>query len=261
MTHSFNVNIAKKYGINQAIIFQHLYFWIEKNRANEKHFYDGYYWTYNSAKAFTIIFSYMTERQINYSISKLIESGLVITGNYNQSPYDRTRWYAITNLGYSMLQNCKMEEPNLENGKTENGEPIPDIKTDIKTNINSLKKERKNSNVTEDKTSFNELIENFCIGNSALEEKLKSFVQMRFRIKKELTNSGLKELLNTLVEISDGNQKNMIEIVKKSLRNSWTDFYKLKENNQKTAHETSFNMDEYESYNLFEHFNSLRQNE
>lgn len=47
MIHNFDINIAEKYGINAAIILQNMYYWIEKNRANEKHFHDGYYWTYN----------------------------------------------------------------------------------------------------------------------------------------------------------------------------------------------------------------------
>jgi hypothetical protein len=37
---------------------QHLYFWIQKNAANQKHLHDGYYWTYNSAQVFTVIFPF-----------------------------------------------------------------------------------------------------------------------------------------------------------------------------------------------------------
>ena len=48
MQHYFDINIAMKYGIQPAIILNNLYFWIEKNRANEKHFYDGYYWTWSN---------------------------------------------------------------------------------------------------------------------------------------------------------------------------------------------------------------------
>ena len=125
MEHHFNVEIAKEYGINQAIILNNLYYWISKNRANNKHFYDGNYWTYNSKKAFSELFPYLTERQIDYSLKKLIDDGLVIKGNYNKIAYDRTLWYAITKKGYSILQNCKMEDTNMLNGIYENVEPIP----------------------------------------------------------------------------------------------------------------------------------------
>ena len=108
MNHSFDAEIAKKYGVHSAIILNHLYFGIERNKANDVNFYDGYYWTYNSKETFTTLFPYMTARQIDYAMKRLINEGLVITGNYNKSADDRTLWYAITNKGYSILRNYEM---------------------------------------------------------------------------------------------------------------------------------------------------------
>ena len=82
MIHSFNINIATKYGVHSAIILDNLNYWITKNKANEQHFYDGHYWTYNSKKAFAELFPYMTERQIDYALKKLIDDGIIITGKY-----------------------------------------------------------------------------------------------------------------------------------------------------------------------------------
>lgn len=115
MIHSFNINIATKYGVHSAIILENLNYWITKNQANEQHFYDGHYWTYNSKKAFAELFPYMTERQIDYALKKLIDDGIIITGKYNTNKYNQTLWYAITNFGYSILQNCEMEQTNLSN--------------------------------------------------------------------------------------------------------------------------------------------------
>ena len=115
MIHSFNINIATKYGVHSAIILDNLNYWITKNQANEQHFYDGHYWTYNSKKAFAELFPYMTERQIDYALKKLIDDGIIITGKYNTNKYNQTLWYAITNFGYSILQNCEMEQTNLSN--------------------------------------------------------------------------------------------------------------------------------------------------
>lgn len=133
MQHSFDIEIASKYGVHAAILLNSLYFWIEKNRANNNNFYEGHYWTYNSKKAFAALFPYMNSRQIDYALKKLIDDGIVITGNYNKSSYDRTLWYAITKKGYCILQNCKMETTNLGNGFDEIVKPIPDINTDINT--------------------------------------------------------------------------------------------------------------------------------
>ena len=130
MEHSFNIYIAEKYGIPSAVLLKNIYFWIEKNRANETNYYDGYYWTYNSKKAFADLFPYLNPRQIDYALKKLIDDGLLITGNYNKVAYDRTLWYAITKKGYSILQNCEMEATKKGNGSPENVQPIPNNNTD-----------------------------------------------------------------------------------------------------------------------------------
>ena len=110
MEHGFDVEIAKEYGVHSAILLKNLYFWIQKNAANGRHYHDGTYWTYNSRKAFSKLFPYLTARQIGYAIDKLIEDGLVRTGNFSTDTLDQTIWYAITEKGYSILQNCQMDD-------------------------------------------------------------------------------------------------------------------------------------------------------
>lgn len=134
MEHSFNIEIAQKYGIKEAIMLNNLYFWIEKNKANNKHIYDGHVWTYNSCKAFSNLFPYLTEKQIRNTLDNLLKEDLIIKGNYNKLSYDRTLWYAITDKGYSILQNGQMDLPQKANGSAENVKPIPDINTN-KNNI------------------------------------------------------------------------------------------------------------------------------
>ena len=50
MKHSFEAEIACKYGIEVAVVFDMFCFWINKNEANENNYHDGKYWTFNSAK-------------------------------------------------------------------------------------------------------------------------------------------------------------------------------------------------------------------
>ena len=134
MQHSFDIDIAKDYGILEAILLNNLWYWIEKNRANETNFFDGEYWTYNSNRAFNELFPYATPRKINYALTRLQEEGLIKTGNYNQSAYDRTLWYAFTEKGKSIVQKCKMDVSNLSNGNVGFVKPIPNINTNIKPN-------------------------------------------------------------------------------------------------------------------------------
>ena len=130
--HFFNPNIAEEYGVNSAILLQNIAFWIEKNQANDKNYIEGYYWTYSSIKAFQELFPYLTARAISTALQKLEDGGIIITGNHNKSAYDRTKWYAITEKGFSILQNREMEELKSENGNSENVEPIQYNNTDKK---------------------------------------------------------------------------------------------------------------------------------
>lgn len=131
MQHSFDIDIATKYGVNCAIILNNLQFWIAKNQANGTNYHDGRYWTFNSAEAFAKLFPYMTVRQINYALQKLRDEGILETGNYNEKPYDRTLWYAFTDFGKSILQQCQMDSTTMSNAFAADVKPIPDITSDI----------------------------------------------------------------------------------------------------------------------------------
>lgn len=135
MEHHFNIEIAKEYGMLGAVLLNNILFWVEHNRANNTNFHDGCYWTYNSTAALAELFPYATSRQISYALKKLKEAGLIKTGNYNKSAYDRTLWYTLTEKGKSILQQRTIHLTNLSNGNTTVVEPIPDIKPDKKPNI------------------------------------------------------------------------------------------------------------------------------
>lgn len=147
-THAFNTNIAKEVGIECAVLLYNIEFWINKNRANNKHFYEGRYWTYNTTKAFAELFPYMSEKVIYNSLKKLIDKGYLLKGNFNQNTFDRTCWYALADkgeidipkeenpfsqTGNSISQNGKMEIPTRENDSN-----VSDKNTDKKlTDINT----------------------------------------------------------------------------------------------------------------------------
>lgn len=95
MTHHFEVEDAKKYGIPKAVLLYNLRFWLQKNVANKKHVHDGYVWTYNSAAAFAEIFPYMNAGSIKNWLLELEKDGIILSANYNESSYDRTKWYTI----------------------------------------------------------------------------------------------------------------------------------------------------------------------
>lgn len=152
MQHSFNTNLAEEYGILEAILINHMWFWIEKNRVNDVNYFDGNYWTFNSTRAFNELFPYVSEKQIKYALKHLREEEIIQIGNYNKNALDRTLWYAFTEKGKAIVSNCPMDrtkENNVHETKENNPlsqivRPIPYINnTDINTDI-KLNKEKKN---------------------------------------------------------------------------------------------------------------------
>lgn len=92
----FDSSIAKEYGINVAVILNELCFLIEQNKENNVNFYDGKYWVLSSIKDWSNLLDYMTINTIRRTLKRMEKDGLIVTGNYNQSKYDRTKWYALS---------------------------------------------------------------------------------------------------------------------------------------------------------------------
>lgn len=96
MEHSFDIKLAAKYGILEAVIIKHFQFWLAKNKANQIHFHDGKYWTYNSIDAFQKLFPYASYDQIRRALERLRKKGVLLTGKYNKERYNHTIWYSLS---------------------------------------------------------------------------------------------------------------------------------------------------------------------
>ena len=127
--HYFQSALALEFGIEGAILideFQHQISW---NTANEKNFHEGRYWTFNSMKAYEKKYPYLNSSKIKRTINSLIQKGILVKGNFNTNQYDRTNWYAFTDMGLSIVQNCYIDELKMTNGRVKNGRPIPTTNT------------------------------------------------------------------------------------------------------------------------------------
>jgi len=146
---NFNQFLAKEIGVEEAIMYSNLEFWVTQNEANESKiaFKDGEYWTYNSVNAFNKLFFFWTPRQIQRILKNLEDKGYIESKNYNKAKYDRTKWYRCVSKKVEMtISACKNDfsqtrksiSPNGEmeytercNGVHQTGEPIPDYKQQI----------------------------------------------------------------------------------------------------------------------------------
>ena len=170
MQHHFDVELAQRYGAEEAILLNHFEYWIELNRANGENYYDGRYWTFNSMKAFATIFPYMSEKKIRNALKHLQDEGIIVTGNYNKQPWDRTLWYAFTDYGLSICPFGKMDDSEKANGHSQKGEPIPDNNPDNnpvnKENTLSIERVQKKDRGTVKLGEF----ENVSLSNSELKK-------------------------------------------------------------------------------------------
>jgi len=136
MNHSFDVEMAKTFGVDEAVIIENFRFWIAKNKANGRHFYDGRWWTYNSSKALAELFPYWSPKQIERIISKLKTAGVLLTGHYSQNAYDRTNWYTVLEDALPQTRETISKKPTSP--FPESGEST---RTDVNTDVNTDKGE------------------------------------------------------------------------------------------------------------------------
>lgn len=137
MHHYFNTEIAKEVGVNAAIILENIAHWVFRNQVSNKNHYDGHYWTYNSNAAMTELFPYMNARQVRYALDSLRKTGLIITGNYNKSRYDRTLWYTVSDACAEKYFPEIIHLSKTSNETDESVQPIPDINTNNKPDNNT----------------------------------------------------------------------------------------------------------------------------
>ena len=221
MKHIFDVDIATEYGINAAILFENICYWIKQNEANETNFFDDDYWTYNSHKAFGELFPYLSKRQIETALTKLIENGMIKTGNYNKLAYDRTLWYALTQKGKCISHFGVMETPEKRNGLPQNVTPIPNINTDITPNKKQqIKKERKPN-------SYDEILSS--VENEDLRGLYYEYIKMRKLIKSPLTDRALIMLINKVNELEPYDEERQKKLLETAIMNNWKSVYPLKE--------------------------------
>ena len=99
MTHKFDSELAEKVGIEAAIIYDNICFWIAKNKANAKGFINNHYWTYNSWEAWQKLFPYMKKYTIKTALQNLKDCGLIDweTGLNPNNKWDKTAYYRLLN--------------------------------------------------------------------------------------------------------------------------------------------------------------------
>ena len=238
MQHHFDVELAKQYGMVEAVLLNHFEYWIELNRANGKNYFEGRYWTFNSMKAFAEIFPYLSEKKIRNALKNLQDAGLIMTGNFNKSAYDRTLWYAFSDFAESILPKRQMEVAEKANQNIQKGEPIPDNNTgdypgDYPGNNNphnppegeqqKPKRKRKSDSAEEVETA----IKAFGYPEST-NERLREWLEVRSAKRTPNTVSAIQKCIKNLPEMAKKSQMGIDAYLDQVIMRGWAAFYEIK---------------------------------
>ena len=140
MKHYFEVNVAKEVGVNAAIVYENIAFWVKHNANQGKNLREGVHWMYATQKELSEQFDYLSIKQVRTALEKLEEHEYIKTGSFNRHGYDRTTWYTITEKAESICPKGEEHLPSEANDEPKKaigfdlvGATIPYIKKDNKT--------------------------------------------------------------------------------------------------------------------------------
>jgi len=162
--------VAVQVGVEKAIILQMLDYYIDLNRKNERNFHNGHYWTYNSAKAWAQLLPFWNARKVAKLLRELEADGYIITDQLNKAEWDRTKWYALTERYYCILDDTK--KCNIEG--TQSGQ------SNIHNLDNRMSKKCNIDSTQSGHSSINTVIDNSKERSSKAARVSKKFVKPTF---------------------------------------------------------------------------------
>ena len=241
MIHFFSDEVALEVGINGAIMLNHLHYWVKKNADNEMNYHDGYFWTYNSIAAYKKQFPFWSEKTIYRILRELEVNGYVKTGNYNQSAYDRTKWYALTEKSVKLLKSTIGQEyKNSQDNATET--TLTDCQNEITQSDNAHLDKLYKSTLYKNKHKERPINKHSANCSPALAEALAAFAEHRKKLKKPMTDYAKKLLINKLQKLAKTEQE-QIAILNQSIENGWQGVFPLGgERKQKQAKQSAADM-------------------
>lgn len=116
-------SLALKLGLNGAIFLQQVHYWISMPTARER---EGRRWVYNSLPQWQEQFPFWSEDTIQRTIAALEKQGVLLSGNYNERSFDKTKWYTID---YEVLDALEVTPPprKTKRASRESASPSPQL--------------------------------------------------------------------------------------------------------------------------------------
>lgn len=127
--------VAERYGPEESIFLHLIVSLVRNNKANNRNFRDGRWWTYNSLSAWDAEFPWWSTKQIRRIITSCENQGALLIGEYNTDRRDRTAWYSPSDELLALYQedwtdkctcpNGQMHVPERADSRAQMGTTIP----------------------------------------------------------------------------------------------------------------------------------------
>lgn len=100
----FYSNVAEVVGTNAAVVLEHLREIIRGGECLGVKTHNGKKWARMTLSSITYMLPFLSEKQARAALEKLTEVGLVLKGNLNDTPFDHTNWYAVTERAEQLMR-------------------------------------------------------------------------------------------------------------------------------------------------------------
>lgn len=155
--HSFDVDTAKKLGVEKALILKEMQNIAEYKENNDIDMSEGYAWVYYSAKGLSQKFPYFNPKSISRWMLELERDGYIISEYKSSDKRDRVKWYALQKEDNCISQNeecsisqneeCNNKDTTLSKHTTQSKENIIE---DLEPPTDIASKEKINASAEDD---------------------------------------------------------------------------------------------------------------
>jgi hypothetical protein len=111
LTLSFNVGIANRCGVNAAIVYNHILFWLTVNFSKQAGFVEGKTWMYESQEDMANYFKFMSEKEVRNAIKVLLDEKLIEKSHFHDDKWKKTNWYTVTDQSLIGFQKVYSKRP------------------------------------------------------------------------------------------------------------------------------------------------------
>ena len=102
-SHCFNVSLATKLGLAEALVFQHFWYWHQYAQNIPEMSRDGRVWFYRSIAEMREVFPYLSDANIRTAVAHLLKDGYIVKGDYSERSMNKSTWYSLSDLALQMF--------------------------------------------------------------------------------------------------------------------------------------------------------------